>query len=96
MERIIRINSLKLTKEFLKQPEEERKLRGKEILIKGFNKMDTLAPLAIKVESTIKLFERSIKVLEKEEDYESCEVLKQIMEFIPEVVEDIKNKVPEY
>lgn len=87
--KIVRINDVGLTLNFLQLPEEEKKLRSEEVILKAFETMITMANLKQKADTTIGLLERSIKVLEKEEAYEECSVLKDLIEAIPRVVRQI-------
>ena len=92
MRRPVRINDLHLSKGFLNQDEKKQKEILCNIMEQSFNVMKTTANLDQKAEVTTGLLERSIVVLESEEEYEECQILKQLLEVIPEVVENIKRK----
>lgn len=92
-QRIVRINDLNLTTHFLQLPEIERKKLCSDILEKGFDTMIATDNLNVKAKITKGLFERSIRVLESEESYEECAVLKEVMDMIPRVVKKIKKEL---
>ena len=92
MRRPIRINDLHLSTGFLNQDDEKRKEILSNIMEQSFKVMKTTANIDHKAEVTTGLLERSIVVLESEEEYEECQILKELLEVIPEVLENIKRK----
>lgn len=89
---IIRIGKIGLTKNYLNQTEEERHRICVEIIKNGFKLSDGRYKLDRKAQIFEDLFVRSIEQLELEEEYEECQILKEIMEKIPDVLEEYKSE----
>ena len=91
-QRIVRVNDIGLSLHFLSLPKKDRELRSEEVIQTAFNTMKMTADLNSKAKTTVTLLERSLTVLEQEENYEECQIIKELIEAIPRVCKRIKSQ----
>lgn len=92
---IIRVRNTGLTLHYLNLSEEEKKVQAEGVIRKSLETMNfkTVVSLSRKTEIIKGMLERSIIQLEKEEEFEECQILHDLIGALPRVYKDLKSEV---